>query len=319
METRRAGGGRGPGRHRARRRRHGRPSTPAAAPPTWRSRWRGSAGRCGSPPRAPTTHGGVLAEPASRATASCWPATRGAVERTSTAAATIGADGAASLRLRPRVAAQPAAAGRGAAGRGAHLLARRGARAGRRPRAGADGRGLRQHATVSYDVNARPAITGTGPEVVALVERMVAVSDVVKASDEDLRRRSTRTSTSLSRGPAPARPRPGGGRRHPGRRRGDLGRPRTATVEVAPVPVEVADTIGAGDTFGAAVIDALWERGRFGADRRRPPRAAGRGDRRGARPRRPRGRRHRVAARRGPAVPLGALSHPAAQPGAGAS
>ena len=27
-------------------------------------------------------------------------------------------------------------------------------------------------------------------------------------------------------------------------------------------PVEVADTIGAGDTFGAAVIDALWDRGR---------------------------------------------------------
>ena len=33
------------------------------------------------------------------------------------------------------------------------------------------------------------------------------------------------------------------------------------TVEVASLPVEVADTIGAGDTFGAAVIDALWDRG----------------------------------------------------------
>ena len=32
------------------------------------------------------------------------------------------------------------------------------------------------------------------------------------------------------------------------------------TVEVASLPVEVADTIGAGDTFGAAVIDALWGR-----------------------------------------------------------
>ena len=30
----------------------------------------------------------------------------------------------------------------------------------------------------------------------------------------------------------------------------------------------MADTIGAGDTFGAAIIDALWERGRLGADRR---------------------------------------------------
>jgi fructokinase len=32
--------------------------------------------------------------------------------------------------------------------------------------------------------------------------------------------------------------------------------------------VPVADTIGAGDTFGAATLDALWERGLVGADRR---------------------------------------------------
>ena len=45
---------------------------------------------------------------------------------------------------------------------------------------------LRDRATVTYDVNARPAVTGTGPDVVARVERMVAVADLVKASDEDL-------------------------------------------------------------------------------------------------------------------------------------
>ena len=32
-------------------------------------------------------------------------------------------------------------------------------------------RGLRGAATVSYDINARPAITGTGPDLVARVER----------------------------------------------------------------------------------------------------------------------------------------------------
>jgi len=32
--------------------------------------------------------------------------------------------------------------------------------------------------------------------------------------------------------------------------------------------VVVADTIGAGDTFGAGLIDALWERGRLGAEGR---------------------------------------------------
>ena len=43
---------------------------------------------------------------------------------------------------------------------------------------------------------------------------------------------------------------------------------REGVVEVASRPVEVADTIGAGDTFGAALIDALWERGRLGAEHR---------------------------------------------------
>ena len=35
------------------------------------------------------------------------------------------------------------------------------------------------------------------------------------------------------------------------------------------VEVAVADTIGAGDTFGAAAIDALWERAGRGAEGRR--------------------------------------------------
>ena len=46
--------------------------------------------------------------------------------------------------------------------------------------------GCARRATVSYDVNARPAITGTGPDLVARVERMAALADLVKASDEDL-------------------------------------------------------------------------------------------------------------------------------------
>src|SRR5690349_16732739 len=45
---------------------------------------------------------------------------------------------------------------------------------------------VRPHATVSYDVNARPAVTGTGPDVVRAAEDVVALADLVKASDEDL-------------------------------------------------------------------------------------------------------------------------------------
>src|SRR4051794_20847149 len=39
---------------------------------------------------------------------------------------------------------------------------------------------LRPEALVSYDVNARPAVTGAGPDVVRAVEGVVAVADVVK-------------------------------------------------------------------------------------------------------------------------------------------
>ena len=46
--------------------------------------------------------------------------------------------------------------------------------------------GVRGSAFITYDVNVRPAVTGTGPDLVAAVELVVAVADVVKVSDEDL-------------------------------------------------------------------------------------------------------------------------------------
>lgn len=122
---------------------------------------------------------------------------------------------------------------------------------------------LRPHATVSYDVNARPAVTGSGAETVARVERIVALADVVKASDEDL-----------------AALYPDGDPLGAARRLLDLG-PRAVVVtfgaegaawvsrdrEVRAPAVRgtVVDTIGAGDTFGAALIDALWRAGHVGA------------------------------------------------------
>ncbi len=39
-------------------------------------------------------------------------------------------------------------------------------------------------------------------------------------------------------------------------------------VQVAPVRVEVVDTVGAGDTFSAGILDALAAKGLLGADRR---------------------------------------------------
>ena len=125
---------------------------------------------------------------------------------------------------------------------------------------------LRTRSTISYDVNARPAVTGTGPDVVERVERMVAVADLVKASDEDLealypqRAYADSAAALLELGPAAVVVTRGA--------EGALWVDRTAPVEIASRPVLVADTIGAGDTFGAGLLDALWERGRLGAEGR---------------------------------------------------
>ena len=45
---------------------------------------------------------------------------------------------------------------------------------------------LRPTSTTSYDINMRPSVTGVGPAIAATVEATVALTDLVKASDEDL-------------------------------------------------------------------------------------------------------------------------------------
>ena len=188
-----------------------------------------------------------------------------AVDRTSTAIATIAADGGASYefdldwRLQGADAIGPGAIAVHTCSLGAVL------------HPGADDvlelvTRLRQTATVTYDVNARPAITGNGAGTVEAVERMVAVSDIVKASDEDLAalypgreivevadelRSKGARAVVVTRGPD-----------------GAVWFGQRGTVVVGSVPVAVADTIGAGDTFGAALIDALWTHDLLGSARR---------------------------------------------------
>jgi fructokinase len=121
---------------------------------------------------------------------------------------------------------------------------------------------LRPTATISYDVNARPAVTGAGPEVVRAVEDVVAIADLVKASDEDLEALYPADTVEqsvarlLALGPAAVvvtRGRDGATWFHAAGR-----------VDAPSTDVEVADTIGAGDTFGAAMLDALAELDAFG-------------------------------------------------------
>lgn len=125
---------------------------------------------------------------------------------------------------------------------------------------------LRAGAVISYDVNLRPAATGAGPEVVERVAAVAALSDVVKASDEDLETlyagsdALTGAKRLLALGPAAVVLTRGTG--------GATWLSVHQEVDVAAVPVAVADTIGAGDTFCAGVIDALWDRDLLRADGR---------------------------------------------------
>ncbi len=118
---------------------------------------------------------------------------------------------------------------------------------------------LRGSALVSYDINARPVITGTGPDLLERVERIVALSTLVKASDEDLAALYPTLDLTdaadglLERGPSAVVVTRG--------EQGAVWFSGAGRVEVSSIPVPVADTIGAGDTFAAALVDGLLGRG----------------------------------------------------------
>ncbi|MEO2097466.1 MAG: carbohydrate kinase [Brachybacterium sp.] len=127
-------------------------------------------------------------------------------------------------------------------------------------------RSARESSTISYDPNARPTLMGAPEDVRARIEENIALSDVVKASDEDVAwlygtedvedvaaswRDLGPSLTVLTRGGD-----------------GAVAFSASGRVQVAPVQVEVVDTVGAGDTFSAGILDALAAKGLLGADRR---------------------------------------------------
>ncbi|MFJ8659965.1 carbohydrate kinase [Streptomyces sp. NPDC093795] len=119
---------------------------------------------------------------------------------------------------------------------------------------------LRDRATVSYDPNVRPGLMGEHGAAVARVERCVALSDLVKASDEDLawlypgEDPHTVAARWLTLGPAVVLVTRGAA--------GSLAVTRRETVTADAPPVAVVDTVGAGDSFMSAVLDTLAGRGR---------------------------------------------------------
>jgi len=121
----------------------------------------------------------------------------------------------------------------------------------------------RATALTYYDLNARPQVTGVGPDLVARVESLVDLADVVKGSDEDLDALWPGASEELVAGKVLGR-----GAAALVVTKGEHGATwwsAAGRVDVAMVAVDVVDTIGAGDTFGAAMVDALWTLGAVGA------------------------------------------------------
>ena len=125
----------------------------------------------------------------------------------------------------------------------------------------------RVDATITYDPNIRPAILGDRDDARDLVERLVILSDVVKVSDEDLEwlepgvdpREVARRWASL--GPAVVVVTRGG--------EGALAVTAGGVeVSVEAPRVQVADTVGAGDSFMSGLIDGLWSAGLLGASHR---------------------------------------------------
>ncbi|GAA4399286.1 carbohydrate kinase family protein [Tsukamurella soli] len=124
---------------------------------------------------------------------------------------------------------------------------------------------IRDHATVSYDPNIRPALMGTPDLVRPRIEQIIGLSDLVKTSDEDLdwlypgepvedvMRRWIAAGPAMvvvTRGPWGAYALLSGNR--------DM-------LHVDQLTVEVADTVGAGDSFMAGLVSGLLDAGYLGS------------------------------------------------------
>lgn len=121
-------------------------------------------------------------------------------------------------------------------------------------------------ATITFDPNVRPALITDREQAIGRIDRLVEKADVVKASDEDLRwidpsRSPEDIATAwLAVGPSIVAVTMG--------EQGAFATCAAGTVRVAARKVEVVDTVGAGDSFMAGLIDALWSLNLLGANRR---------------------------------------------------
>ena len=118
---------------------------------------------------------------------------------------------------------------------------------------------VNEFAPIVFDPNIRPSVVGDRVRYAAAVEKWAAISSVIKLSDDDMKwlypdesfesvaKRWIAQSASvvvITRGSD-----------------GLIGFSSAGSVEVPGVKIEVADTVGAGDTVGAILVEAMVERG----------------------------------------------------------
>jgi fructokinase len=131
----------------------------------------------------------------------------------------------------------------------------------------------RVSATVTFDPNVRPSLIADRELAVARIEHLVERSDIVKVSEEDLRWIDPArppeqiAQTWLRLGPAIVTV-----------TMAERGAVAFCAAGVARAPtraVRVVDTVGAGDSFMAGLLDALWGSRLLGNDRRTALRGIG--------------------------------------------
>ena len=116
-----------------------------------------------------------------------------------------------------------------------------------------------EFAPIVFDPNVRSVVMNDRDKYLAAVERWVAISSVVKVSDDDMawlypgQQYSDVAKRWINDGAALVVVTRGAD--------GLVGFTADGSVEVPGVKVEVADTVGAGDTVGAIVVEAMIEKG----------------------------------------------------------
>jgi fructokinase len=110
-------------------------------------------------------------------------------------------------------------------------------------------------APIVFDPNIRPAVISDRAQYVAQVEQWVAISSAVKVSDDDLKwlypslEIKQAVNNWLAKGPSLVVVTYGD--------KGLTGYQKGEQVSIDAVKVKVADTVGAGDTVGAILVDAI--------------------------------------------------------------